>query len=117
MLVTHPQQVAENRHDPPPKLNFEYFIFKKIYNFFPYNYAYSIQFHVQHKICLPVLISKNRSLVMYYSYSSILNIDSMNIDTIYNKRHCYLPYVAYWLGQIASTDIGVNIYICPHFLN
>ena len=27
MLVTNPQQVAENKHDPPPKLNFEYYIF------------------------------------------------------------------------------------------
>ena len=44
-------------------------------------------------------------------------IDSMKIDTIYNKRHYHLPYVAYWLGQIAITAIGVNMYICPHFLN
>ena len=22
-----------------------------------------------------------------------------------------------WLGQIAITAIGVNMYICPHFLN
>ena len=46
---------------------------------------------------------------MFYSYNSILNIDSMNIDTIYNKRHYHLPYVAYWLGQIATTAIGVNM--------
>ena len=50
---------------------------------------------------------------MYYSYNSILNIesmniDSMNIDTIYNKRHYHLPYEAYWLGQIATTAIGVR---------
>ena len=27
MIVTHPQQAAENKHDPPQKLNFEYCIF------------------------------------------------------------------------------------------
>ena len=43
MLVTHPQQVAENKHDPPPKLNFEYCIF------ITYNYAYSIEYHVNIK--------------------------------------------------------------------
>ena len=51
---------------------------------------------------------------MHYSYNSILNIDWMNIDTIYNY---HLPYVAYWLGQIAIAAVGVNIYICSHFLN
>ena len=54
---------------------------------------------------------------MYYGYNSILNIDLMNTDAIYNKRHYHLPYVAYWLGQNAITDIGVNMYICPYFLN
>ena len=90
--MSHPHQVAENKQDPPPKLNFEYCSF---ITFFPYNYAYSIEYHVQHKMCTPVLISKKRSVLMYYSYNSILNIDSMNIDTIYNKRYYHLPYVAY----------------------
>ena len=56
------------------------------YHFFPYNYAYSIEYDVQNKTCTPVLIKK-QSILMYYSYNSILNIDSMSIDTIYKKRH------------------------------
>ena len=41
------------------------------------------------------LNQKKRSVLMYYIYNSILNIDSTNIGTIYTKRHYHLPYVVY----------------------
>ena len=59
------------------------------YHVFPYNYAYSIEYHVQHKICTPVLISKKRSIlicitvtIQYWILTRWILIQFITNDTI-----------------------------------